>query len=74
MFALAAFSGGSYISTSNVAPRSKRRSILVLFISIMIVAVTIAGCSSPTTTNKALRPTKGAAFNEQKVMVFQPPT
>jgi hypothetical protein len=74
MFALTAFSGGNYMSTSNVAPRSKRGRSLVLVISIMIAAITIAGCSSPTTTDKALRPTKDVAFNEEKVMVFQPPT
>ncbi len=46
----------------------------VLAISILMLAVIVTGCSSSPTTNKALRPTKGAAFNEKKVMVFQPPT
>lgn len=46
----------------------------VLAISILIVAVTVAGCYSPATSDKESRITKDVAFNENKVMVFQLPT
>ncbi len=46
----------------------------VLVITIIIVAVIAAGCSSPLTPDKQLNMTEGVAFDEIKVMVFQPPT
>ncbi len=46
----------------------------VLAISILIVAVTVSGCASFTTSNKESRTTKDVAFNDNKVMVFQSPT
>ncbi len=45
----------------------------VFAISIIMVAVLVAGCSSPITPDKQLNMTEGIAFDEIKVMVFQPP-
>jgi len=46
----------------------------VLTISILIVVATVAGCYSPTTSDKESHINKDVAFNENKVMVFQLPT
>ena len=46
----------------------------VLVITIIMVAVIVSGCSSPPTPDKQVNMTEGGAFDEIKVMVFQPPT
>ena len=47
----------------------------ILAISVlMVAAVIVAGCSSPLTPDKQQNMTEGVAFDEIKVVVFQPPT